>query len=106
MGMCVPVCVCLFVFLCCQPAYSLLPASSFPSANHSYSLLHTHPHTHTAIIGYVATHIDEIKEKQAVATEATMKKQSSDIKSAQAQQKAAIEEAMRKQQEAINKIKK
>ena len=30
-----------------------------------------------AIIGYVATHIDEIKEKQAIATERTMKKQAS-----------------------------
>ena len=62
------------------------------------------PPLHTAVFGYVATHIDEIVAKQKVAVEKTMTKQNNDVKSAQQQQKEAIDAAMKKQQDAIRKI--
>ena len=52
---------------------------------------------------YVAANIDEIKEKQRIATEAAITKQTSDIKSAQQQQQDAIKKAQAKQKEAIER---
>lgn len=40
-----------------------------------YVLTQPHLSITTAIIGYVATHIDEIKEKQGIAVQKTMAKQ-------------------------------
>lgn len=57
-----------------------------------------------AVFGYVFTHIDEIKAKQKVAVERTMKQQANDLRNTQAAQRDAIDAALKKQDEAIRKI--
>lgn len=57
-----------------------------------------------AVFVYVATHIDEIKEKQAAAVKVTMDEQDKNVRNAQETQRLAIEKAQRQQQEAIRKI--
>ncbi len=57
-----------------------------------------------AIIAYIYFNIDEIKEKQKVATEIAMTEQRDNISKAQKQQQEAIEKARRQQEAALKNI--
>ena len=57
-----------------------------------------------AVIAYVYFNIDDIKEKQKLATDRAMQEQTVNIQNAQDSQRKAIEAAQLKQQEAIRKI--
>ena len=58
-----------------------------------------------AVFTYVWNNIDEIKEKQAIAKNATMSKQASDLKSTQETQRANIERIQEEQRINILKAK-
>lgn len=54
---------------------------------------------------YVFFNIDEIREKQKIATENAIKEQNETISSVQAEQRRKIQEIQKKQQDAIDQIK-